>query len=138
MGVMPNAVNGATGTISWVREALEPVYEWLNTWNQVPGYPYPRVQSSSDVEVQDQDFYIGTSPFDGTSGVGTGLLSARPSNCTKNVAYWATDHNSLYQCTSTNTWVTLYTPYTYPHPLVSGTSSGSTVAPPSGLTAIVQ
>ena len=38
-GTMPNAVNSRTGTISWLNEALEPVYEWQNTYTGAPGYP---------------------------------------------------------------------------------------------------
>jgi hypothetical protein len=26
---------------------------------------------------------------------------------------------ALYKCTATNTWTSYYTPYTYPHPLVT-------------------
>jgi Bacterial Ig-like domain (group 3) len=49
------------------------------------------------------------------------------------VAYWATDANSgngeLYVCTASGnpgTWTAIYQPYTYPHPLVSGSSLIST------------
>jgi hypothetical protein len=55
----------------------------------------------------------------GTTGTGQGTLEQRPATCTPKVGYWATDTNTLYQCESTNTWVPHYTPFTYPHPLVS-------------------
>ncbi len=69
--------------------------------------------------------------FDGTKGVGEGLLSARTSTCTAGpggntpgVGYWATDTNTLYVCNPTNTWTTYYTPYTYPNPLQGVTANG--------------
>ena len=34
------------------------------------------------------------------------------------------------QCTATNTWTLYYTPYTYPHPLVSGSSPPPPPPPP--------
>jgi len=67
----------------------------------------------------------------GGNGVTTGTLASRPSTCSKYQGYFATDQNTLYQCTATNTWTAYYTPYTYPHPLTQGT----TVAPPSNLQA---
>jgi len=100
-----------------------------------------------------------TSPFNGTSGVGFGSLANRPTTCTNKsqaqdaghggVGYWATDQGNwnqsgngfgngvLYTCTATNTWTLAYTPYTYPHPLVSG-GGGGNVNPPTGLQATVQ
>lgn len=85
-----------------------------------------------------------SSPFDGTTGIGHGTLANRPTTCTHTippgddgggVMYWATDQGSwntsssnpygvqrsgadgvLYRCSATNTWVTYYTPYTYPNP----------------------
>jgi hypothetical protein len=131
----PNTVDTTTGTISWPRQALEPIYEWLDTSSAghlIGVY-------GSDSIVANLDYYAYTSTFTGTSGTGSGLLSARPSTCTPRVAYWATDTNTLYQCTATNTWTVYYTPYTYPHPLVSGTASTTTLlAPPTNLMATVQ
>jgi hypothetical protein len=95
--------------------------------------------------VKDRDFYYSsgvqtstTSPFNGTSGVGYGTLANRPTTCTHvpvstgltsgdqtyaGVAYWATDTNTLYKCTATNTWTAFYQPYTCPHPLAVGSGS---------------
>ena len=101
---------------------------------------------------QNVNFWQEGSTFDGTQGVGVGLLSARPATCTTGVGYWATDQGSwntsgsggqgvLYKCTSTNTWSLYYTPYTYPHPLRSGEIMEDTTPPvilsksPTGSTA---
>ncbi len=74
-------------------------------------------------------FWQYNAAFDGTVGVGRGVVASRPATCTTGVAYWATDEGEwnstnggtadgrLYKCTSTNTWTLHYTPYTYPHPL---------------------
>lgn len=100
-----------------------------------------------------------SSPFNGTTGVGFGTLANRPTTCTNKsqaadaghggVGYWATDQGSwntsgngfgngvLYACTASNTWTQVYTPYTYPHPLVSGGAVGGPF-PPTGLQASVQ
>jgi hypothetical protein len=87
-----------------------------------------------------------SSPFDGTTGMGFGTLANRPTSCTTNseggagVGYFATDsgpQGTLYTCSATNTWTTYYTPYTYPHPLVTG-GGGQQPAPPTGLQATVQ
>jgi hypothetical protein len=96
--------------------------------------------------VENRDFYQFQNSFDGTVGVGEGLLANRPSTCTVGVGYWATDQGEwnsqhagadgeLFTCTATNRWTMTYIPYTYPHPLQLGVNAP---APPSGLQAVVQ
>lgn len=145
-GGFPNRVDSVTGTITWPNQASDPVYMWMNTFNLVPNETNTYWSNFSPVAiVENQDYYLQlpnvneSATFTGTAGTGYGLLSARPSTCTPFVGYWATDTNTLYQCATTNAWTTYYTPYTYPHPLDSGSviSSGSPAAP-SSLTAVVQ
>jgi hypothetical protein len=100
-----------------------------------------------------------TSPFNGSTtcnygsggyscGVGFGTLADRPTSCTTGVGYFATDQGNwnqsgsggqgqLFECASTNTWTLAYTPYIYPHPLVSGTGSGANPPPPLNLSGTV-
>jgi hypothetical protein len=93
--------------------------------------------------VRNRDFYAFSAPFNGTVGVGEGPLANRPSTCVTGVGYWATDEGEwdsthdgpdgqLYKCGGTNTWTLYYTPYTYPHPLQTGSGGGGT--PPSAPT----
>jgi hypothetical protein len=75
-----------------------------------------------------RDYYDQIASFTGATGIGRGTLASRPATCTTGVGYWGTDTNLFYTCTGTNTWGTYYTPFTYPHPLVSGGSvQGGTV-----------
>jgi hypothetical protein len=143
----PNVTNSATGCSSsspcaWPREALEPVYEWMDTWTSTGGGSF-YLNDDPTVLIPNSDYYLCTTPgtgscngFTGASGVGSGLLSARPSTCLPLVAYWATDTQTLYQCATPNTWTTYYTPYTYPHPLDTA-GSGDPPAAPSNLKATI-
>jgi hypothetical protein len=85
-----------------------------------------------------------------TSGVAWGKLANRPTSCASGVGYWAYDQGNwnqsgnsfgqgqLFVCGAANTWALHYTPYTYPHPLITGGTTTSPPSPPSGLTATVQ
>lgn len=96
----------------------------------------------------------GQTQFDGTSGVGVGPLSLRPQTCCHRptplaggcqtglidedgaaggVGYFATDvgpQGTLYRCAADNIWIEHYRPYTYPHPLVTGTVDPPPPPPP--------
>jgi hypothetical protein len=114
--------------VGWPHQAMDPVYAWNNrskqTLTPAIGHYFTHVQAN-------RDYYDWTPDFDGTSGVGQGLFSARPATCTPLVGYWATDTNTLYQCSSKNSWTVYYRPYTYPHPL-----QGTSAAPPTELKVI--
>ena len=133
-------VNSATGTMSYPRQALSPLYIWGNTLVNV-ATPI----NNSGGYVQNRDYFTDSG---GSTGVRSGALAARPSTCTTNSlaipagnspgqAYWATDENTLYVCTATNTWTRYYTLYTYPHPLAGGTQQNPPAAP-TNLTITVQ
>jgi hypothetical protein len=118
-------------------EALMPGYSWNNKFKgSAPAINDFNISDSSNNSMpnntslyhilNNRDFYNEVAGFNGTSGVGSGLLSARPSTCTPNVAYWATDTSTLYQCSGANSWTQYYKPYIYPHPLQG-------VTPPTNL-----
>jgi hypothetical protein len=125
-GVNHSQTGGADPEYIW--SITEPNNGGVTNYSQVTNANSPYIAAN-------RDYYQQVSSFNGTVGVGVGLLSARPATCTPVVGYWATDTNTLYKCLTTNTWTAAYTPYTYPHPLVI--SDLSSPAPPRNLTITV-
>jgi len=154
--IFNNAVTGSSGT--WqVREeygdSIDPTtnpepqrvsdsYYFRNTVNG-SNQGVAETQDCCNAIAANQQYWNYTTSFNGTVGVGSGLLSARPSTCTAGVGYWATDQGEwnskhpgadgqLYKCTG-NAWTLYYLPYPYPHPL----RAGSSIAPPTNLSVLV-
>lgn len=128
------------------QQTSRPWYLWRNTrtddgtdigWalSCVGTAPTCTRQSTKQI-VGNRDIFTYTTGFNGTTGVGDGLLASRPATCTTGVGYFATDQGSwnssasnpygvnaagadgvFYRCTSTDTWTSDWTPYAYPHPL---------------------
>jgi hypothetical protein len=117
-------------------QLLAPIYWWnnidSNSNNQITtiNVSSPPAEDNRPYIQANREYYTYTASFNGTTGMGRGLLSARPATCTPLTAYFATDTNTVYQCAATNTWSNFYKALTYPHPLQSGTSATS---PPTNL-----
>ncbi len=126
---------GGGDATAWPRQALEPVYEFLNTGSVAVGWSivYRNPANTANIVVN-RDFYSSTSSASCssggcTSGIGTGTRASRPATCTAGVAWWSTDQGgnwdtthggasdgTLDVCTATNTWTNaVYTPYHYPY-----------------------
>lgn len=124
---------------------LKPMYIWNNRWSDtgaridmLVANPWSSIAPDVEDHIKpNRDYYNAvsaavqtspSSPFNGATGMGFGVLANRPAACTTGtepldagkggVGYWATDTNTLYRCSATNTWTAHYQPYTYPHPLV--------------------
>jgi hypothetical protein len=153
-GVFP-VTNTATGTTTWPHQALSPHYAFANVFNTIQNITPHYWQNFDSVTVENRDYYLQlpnineSATFNGTAGIGQGPLASKPSACTPSVGWWATDQGNwnssgngigngvLYVCTATNTWTPYYTPFTYPHPLISGTQSSGAPVAPSDLAATV-
>jgi len=154
-----NPVLASTGAPGSVNQALDPTYQAADS---LPGTADHTISSDTASIVPNRDFFAEsvhqaaqtspTSPFNGTSGTGHGTLANRPTTCTLGVGYWATDQGNwnqsgsggqgeLFVCTAPNDWTLYYTPYTYPHPLITGGSTGTggnSPNPPTGLSVTVK
>ena len=125
----------------WNDQVTFPFYEWFNT-NDGLDIDFSLDGSCIGTCRENEHFYnYDPTSFDGSSGVGSGLTAGMPPTCTPGVWYWATDDGEwwadnpgpdgqAYECTSTNTWTVVYTPFTYPHPLTTGPGAFPDNAPP--------
>lgn len=133
----PSQVNHTlSDTVAWPRQDLEPLYEWLDDWTPTPhtgGTAFINF-NFSDYWTAAVDYYLGTGTTSVTGGVGSGTLASRPGSATDGEGYFATDQGSWNTGTNSQwlppkqgklyvwsggAWTDYYTPYQYPHPLVT-------------------
>ena len=129
-----------TAPAGWNDQIIFPSYSWQNTNNGKAANINARAECGATC-FENKHFYNYNSNFDGATGVGVGPIANRPSTCTPGVLYWATDEGEwdsthagadgrAYKCTSANSWTLYYTPYAYPHPLVTNEPPPSDTTPP--------
>jgi hypothetical protein len=157
VGEFPSKKDNVSGKVSWPNQVIDPVYAFANTVSGATNYWYSFCQCG--IVAENRDYYLQLpnvnepQSFDGSAGIGQGPLASKPSTCTTNgttgAAWWGTDQGSwntsgngfgngvLYTCSATNTWTAYYTPYTYPHPLVTGSQSSGVPNAPTNLSATV-
>ena len=130
---------------------ISDTYYWANPVNGTEIVPELLDSLSIGIPVENTHVWLKKASFDGSVGMGCGILGNRPATCTIGVAYWATNQSctdmtdmvgvnpetpisgTLYKCTATDTWTEYYEPYTYPHPLRTEASDVIAPASPTGL-----
>lgn len=89
----------------------------INYSNTTAPYYFESLAYKGLVPRKDIHFWQQVDNFDGSTGMGVGLLSERPASCTlEGAGYWATDEQKLYRWKN-GVWQLYYIPYIYPHPL---------------------
>ncbi len=124
-------------------QKASPMYWWGN--RSKTGARLDPWMANDEYIQPNRDYYHEGASFNGTSGVGVGPLSSRPSTCrgpitdssdyeiTGGVGYWATDQNKLFHCSATNVWSVLFAPLAYPHRLQGGSQPPSVPMAPTNL-----
>lgn len=123
-------------------QAIAPAYIWSNIYKG-DSTPEAVVDTALCARagrhvIKNREYFEQGDSFDGTSGVGVG--TSKPATCTTaynsvsgaSVAYWDTSDNTLYKCTSENTWTAYHKAYSCPHPLTSLSGICATVAGKGG------
>jgi hypothetical protein len=122
-------------------------YAFNNALNGSRNNMVPGIIGNGCGIAENSNYWNQQTSFNGTVGVGRGTKASMPATCTSGVGFWVTDEGSwntklaanssgrFYKCVSPNNWQLYFTPYTYPHPLRTG--SQTSVSPPTNLTSVV-
>lgn len=137
-GAPINLTSNGTGTHAinlMFKQEIDGCYAWNNDYGTTKG------MNANPGVAEDKFWFQETGGYNGSAGMGVGLISARPASpALVNTAYWATDTETLSAWRDTtgngsgDTWTDIYTEYTYPHPLRSDTSSDVTAPTPDPMT----